>query len=187
MRVQRRAEELDAFVLADFRVRHGIAERDGLVADAATRLGAPELEPPRRGGLVRRPVLAVHLVVSQLNDHLHVRIGAAAELLDQAFAIALVCLHAELVRADLAVEVAGRGFEVLLHLGVECPAQGLWLGEVGAYGGVAEVEGVGEDEHVCVVVEAVGGRAVHHGVLAHEAGCAVVVDYELEGLVVPSV
>ena len=59
--------------------------------------------------------------------------------------------------------------------------------QVGSLFRVVEVELVVEDDHVYVVVQSVRRRTVHHAVLAHEAGSAVVVDNELERLVEPSV
>ena len=187
MGVQCRAEQANALILAGGRVGHGIAEGDTLVRDGAARLCSPKLEAPSGGRLIRRPVLAVHLVVGQLDNHLHVRVWGAAELLDEALAVALVGLHPEIVLADLALEVALRRFNVLGDLGVQRPSESLRFGQVRPDLGVVEVEGVGEDQHVGVVVDTVRRSAVHHAVLSQEAGRAVVVDHELQRLIVPAV
>lgn len=185
--VERLAEEFLGVLGLGVGIGHGGAEGDALVRHGAARLGAALLEAPRRGRLVRRAVLAVELVVRELDHHLHVGIGRALELLDQPLAVRLVGLDAQLVRADLRLEVGLGGGDVAFQLGGEGEAQGDGGREVGAHGGVVEGEGVGEDLLVGEVVEAVGGGAVHHRVLAHEARGAVVVDDELERLVEPAV
>lgn len=129
----------------------------------------------------------MHLVVGELDDHLHIRIGGALELLDQALPITLVCLHLKIVLTDDILKVFSRALDRVLDILIDDELDGKGFREVGADGRVGEVEFVGEDEHVGVIVEAMGGCAVHHAVFAHEAGGAVVVDDELEVLIEPTV
>ena len=110
VRVQRLPEKLLALIRPDLRIRHGVAESDGLVAHGAARLGATLLEFTCRGRLVCGPVLAVHLVVRELDDHLDIRVRGAFEFLDQALAVALVSLHAQLVLTDLHFKMLLGGF-----------------------------------------------------------------------------
>ena len=126
-------------------------------------------------------------MVRKLNDHLDPGVGRALELLDQALAVALVRLDAELVARDLAVKVLARGRNVGADLLVDGEVEALRVREAAAEGGVVEVELVVADEAADVVVEPLGRRAVHHAVLAGEARGAVVVDDELAGLVEPAV
>ena len=185
--LERGAEQALALLPRGVRVRHGVAPRHALHGHGAARLGAALLEAPRRRRLVRRPVAPVHLVVGQLDHHLHVRVGRAAEALDQALAVALVGLHRQLVLADDRLEVRHGAGYVLLHLLVDAERDGLGVRQGGAHARVREVQLVVEDEHVDVVVEPVRRRAVHHRVLADEARRAVVVDDELQRLVEPAV
>lgn len=74
-----------------------------------------------------------------------------------------------------------------MEFGVEIEFNGFWFREAGADGWVGEVKTVVEDHVVDVVTETVGGGAVHHAVLTHETGSAVLVDDELERLVEPPV
>ena len=126
-------------------------------------------------------------MVRELDQHLHVRVRAALETLDQALAVALVGLHAQLVRPDLGREVVPGGLDVGADGAGDVEAEPGGFGQVAADRGVVEVELVVVDEGADVVVEAVRRRAVHHAVLAHEARGAVVVDDELTGFVEPAV
>jgi hypothetical protein len=99
----------------------------------------------------------------------------------------LVSFDAEIVlRHELDV-VRGGGADVLEVFGGELELDGSGRRKVGAHFGGVKVKLVVEDAHVDVVVEAVGGCAVHHAVLAVEARGTVLVDDELEGLVEPAV
>jgi len=187
VRGQRGAEQAHDLLARHAGVLVGPAEGDALVGHGARGLGAALLELARRGRLVRGAVLAVHLVVGQLDEHLHVRVRAALELLDQALAVGLEGLHAQLVLGHVPAVLLERRVDGLLHRVVDVEGDGLGLGQVGAHGRVGEVEAVVEDDVVDVVVEAVRGRAVHHAVLAHEAGGGIVVDDELQRLVEPAV
>lgn len=187
VRGERGAEQLLRVLGGGGRVGHGVAEGDALVGHGAARLRAAFLEAARGGGFVCRPVLAIELVVGELDDHLDVCVGAAFEFLDQSFAVALVGLHAEFVGGDLLGEVSLSVSNVLVEVWREGEAEGCGVGEVRADFCGVEGEGVCEDEHVCVVVQAVGRGAVHHRVLACEACSAIVVNDELEGLVEPAV
>ena len=78
----------------------GVAECDGFVRDTTacrnlvcawkereergvhTSFGPSLLESPRSSRLIRRPILSIHLEIRQLDDHLHIRIRRAPELLD---------------------------------------------------------------------------------------------------------
>ena len=187
VRVDGLAEERNLGLVVDGGVVGGLAEGNAGLADGAARLGTALLEAAGGGRLVGGAVLAVHLVVGELDDHLHKGVGRALELLDQALAVALVGLDGELVLADDVVEVGDGAVDLGLNLLGDGELDGLGLGQVRANRGVGEVELVVEDDVVDEVVEAVGGGSVHHAVLAHETGGAVVVDDELERLVVPAV
>ena len=54
----------------------------------------------------------VEAVVGELDEQLHVRVRRAAEALDEALAVALVRLHAQVVRGELGCEVLLGGVEV---------------------------------------------------------------------------
>lgn len=173
------AEELLAFGGPDFGIRHGVAESDGLVRDGARCLGAALRVLAYGSGFISWAVLAVHLVVGKLDDHLHVGVGAAFELLDQAFAIALISLYPKLVCCNGLVELLLGGVEVLDNFGVGFEADDGGFRETGSHRRVVKVELVVDDICVDCVRQSVGRGAVHHGVLAHEACCAVVVDNKL--------
>jgi hypothetical protein len=167
-------------------VFHGLAEGDRLFGDGAAGLCAAQLVLTGGGGLVGWAADAVVFVVGQLQEHLHVRVWGALELLDEALAVALVGEDGELVFADDGVEVADGGVDGVEDALVDLEADFLWGGQ-GACDGRVELDLVVEDDVVDVVVEAVGLGAVHHGVLAHEARRAVLVDDELQRLVVEAV
>ncbi|KAG7146692.1 hypothetical protein HYQ46_004501 [Verticillium longisporum] len=122
-----------------------------------------------------------------LDDHLNVGIGGAFELLDQTLAVALVGLHGELVLADDVVEVLGGTVNLSLDVLGDLEFDWLRIGQVRADSGVGEVNFVVENEIIDVVVQAMGRSAIHHGVLAHEARSAVVVNNELKRLVKPAI
>ena len=187
VRVNSGPETLHALFRRNGRVSHGGAEGYGLVANGSAGLRTALLEATRCGGLVRGAVDAVHLVVGELNDHLHIGIWGCFELLDQAFAIALVGLHAEFMLRDESVKVGDSAVDVFLHGGIEVEFNRRWLGKVGAYAGIAKVELVGEDEHVNVIVQTMSRGAIHHGMFADEARSAIIVDDELYGFVEESV
>merc|ERR1712000_386817 len=119
MRIQRLPEQASALVKRDRRVLHSATESHRIVRDGAARLRAALLELARRGRLVSRPGLAIELIVCQLDDHLHIGVRAALELLHQAFAVALVRLDLQLVLCDLAYMVFGGLCQVLDVLLVE--------------------------------------------------------------------
>lgn len=180
-------EELDLGLVVDGGVDHSLAPGVGVLGQGAGGFGTAELEATGGGGFVCGTVLAVHLEVGVLDEHLDVGVGRALELLDQALAVALVGLDGELVLADERLEIQHGAVNVLLHLGGDFELDERGVRQVRADRGVREIDFVVEDEVVDVVVEAVGGCSVHHGVLAHEARGAIVVDDELQGLVVPAV
>lgn len=181
------AEEAHDLLAGDRGVGLGLAKSHALVRDATDGLGTALLELAGRGRLVCGAVLAVHLEVRQLDDHLHISVGAALELLDETLAVSLVRLHLELVSGHLLAVLLGGRVDGLEHLRVQMELDGAGIGQVGAHRLLGEVDLVVENEVVEVIVEAVGGAAVHHAVLTHETSSAVVIDDELQGLVEPAV
>ena len=187
VRVDGSAEQLDLLRVGGVGVNHGIAPGNGVRRHGSAGLGAAELESAGGGRFVCGAVLAVHLLVGELDDHLNVGVGRAPELLDQALAVALVGLDGKLVLADDVSEVLDSAVNLRLNLLRDVELDGLRLGEVGANRGVGEVNLVVEDQVVDKVINPVGRGTVHHGVFTHEAGGTVVVDDELQRLVVPTV
>lgn len=181
------AEQLNGSLGVVVRVANGLAEGDRVVGHGTGGLGAAELEAAGGSRLVGAAVLAEHLEVRELDDHLHVCVGGALELLDEALSVALVGLDAELVLADDIGEVLLGAVDLGGDLLGDVELDGGGLGEGGAHVGGGEVELVVEDDVVDIVVQAVGWGTVHHAVLAHEAGGSVVVDDELYGFVEPAV
>ena len=106
VRGQRVPEPADDLGGWDVSVSHGVAERDAGSGDRATGLCAAKLEAARGGRLVgRAAVAAVEAVVGELDEHLHVCVGRAAKAFNETLAVALVCLHAQIVCAKLCGEV----------------------------------------------------------------------------------
>ena len=126
-------------------------------------------------------------MVSELNDHLDERVRAGFELLDHIFAVALVSLHAEVVLCDQRIEVLSCAVNLGEEVLIEMKFQGMRFWEVRADGAGGEVKFVAENEHINVVVKAVGGGAVHHAVFAYEARSAVFVNDKFKGFVVPAI
>lgn len=116
-----------------------------------------------------------------------VGVWAAFEFLDETLSVGLEGLDTKLMLVDEGFEVFGSSGDVLKDSRVELEVDGLGFGEVGADRWVGVVESIAEDELVDVVVETVSRGTVHHGVLAEESGCAVLVDDEIEWLVIPAV
>ncbi|KAF1738016.1 Adenylyl cyclase-associated protein [Beauveria bassiana] len=168
-------------------VGHGLAPVGRLLGEGAAGLGAAELEATGGGRLVGRSVLAVHLEVGVLDEHLDVGVGRALELLDETLAVSLEGLDGKLVLANNALEVGDGAVNFGLDGRGNLKAENLGFRKVGADRSLGKIEFVVEDEVADVVVEAVGRSTVHHGVLTHEARGAVIVDDELEGFVVPAI
>src|SRR5262249_51488784 len=97
------------------------------------------------------------------------------------------CLYSELMLANLAFEMTLCSFDILGDLFVEGPSESLRFRQVRSDLRIVEIEGIGEDEHVGVVVDAVSRGAIHHAVLAQETRRAVVVNHELHWLIEPAV
>lgn len=95
MRRDSASEQLLTFGTSNFRVGHRIAESYTFITHCSRSFSASLLVFASCGGLVRGPVLAVHLVVRELDDHLNIGIRTAFEFLDQTLSISLVCLDAE--------------------------------------------------------------------------------------------
>lgn len=187
VRIDRFAEERDALLRGNVRIRHGGAESDALRGDGPAGFRAALLEAAGGGGLVGRSVDVVHLVVGELDDHLDVGVRGSFEFLDQVLAVALVGLDPEVVLGDQGIEFFS-GAEDFRDIGsVEVEFQGQGFRQVGADGRGGEVEFVGEYQHVYVVVQSVSGRAVHHAVFAEETGGAVLIDDEFKRFVVPPI
>lgn len=127
-----------------------------------------------------------HLEVRQLDDHLDVGIRGALELLDQALSVALVLQDTEVMRTNGVTEVLHGGVDGFRDVLGDGELDELRLREVRA-----DIAGhlklLVQDLVADIVVEAKSGGAVHHGVLAHETGGAVLVDDELHGNVIPAV
>jgi hypothetical protein len=187
MCVEGLAEQINTLLGIGIWIRHGLAEGDALVRHAATGLCAAHLEATGGYGFVDWAVLVIHLMVCKLNDHLHVGIWRALEFLDQTFAVSLICLDLELVRAKLALKVLPCGIEVKLDFLVHGESDRLRVGKVAPNVGPVEGNVVLGNEHTDSVIEPVGGSAIHHAVFTHEAGRAIVIDDELEWLVKPPV
>ena len=181
------AEEINLALIVDLGVGHGAAPSGGFVRNGSASLSTAKLETTGGGGFVGRSVLAVHLEVSKLDDHLDVGIRRALEHLDEAFSVALVGLDSKLVLANDGLEVGLGSLDIGANLWGDVEVDGLGFGEVGADVGVSEVDLVTENEVINVIVQAVSGGSVHHRVLAHEAGGSIVVDDELKRLVKPAV
>jgi len=145
MRMHRLSEQLHAVSFRDLGVAHGVAEGHAFVGHRAAGLCAALLEAARGCGLVGGAGDAVHFVVGELDEHLHVGVWGAFEALDQVFAVALVGLDFEVVLPDQDVEVGGCTVDLSDHGLVDVEVYDGGFGKVGAGGGGSEVDFVGED------------------------------------------
>jgi len=144
-------EQFDDLLAGNVGVDEGLAKGGALVGDGTGGFGTALLELASGGGLVGGAVLAVHLEVGQLDDHLDVGIRAALELLDQALAVALEGLDDQLVRVDLLAVVLGRNVDGLVGSLVEVECDGFGVRQLRAHGFGRKVDLLVEDEVVDMV------------------------------------
>jgi hypothetical protein len=165
MRLESLLEEISLLSSSLVGILHGLDPGNRFSADSAAGLGTTMLELADLSRLVGGVGDAMHLEVSELDNHLDVGIGRALELLDQALAVSLVVLDVKSVLANQLLKVLFRGFDGLVNSSVEGKVELLGSLQGRRDLGRAVINLVLGQASEDIVVQAAGGGTVHGRVL----------------------